>query len=166
MTTMTEAAARQCRLELGAAIGLMRGLHDPHRAVEPQAGMKTAGWIIGHLCATGDYGRKICGRAAFCPKGWRAKFNPGTHPSHDAAEYPPMTELIDTFNRIYTDLIDGALAQDDAARNAPNPFTPIASDLPTAGEFVAYLMTGHLAYHLGQLQAWRVAAGVSRAGGA
>jgi hypothetical protein len=30
------------------------------------------------------------------------------------------------------------------------------------GDFVGYLLTGHLAYHLGQLVAWRTAAGLRR----
>ena len=157
-----DAAVHQCGHHLGTATGIMKGLSDAHLALEPHPGTKTAGWLIGHLCVTGDYGRKLCGRPPVCPKEWRAKFNPATIPSHDAADYPPIAELVDTFNRIYTDLMVAAGALDAAGRDAPNSFTPAAGSIPTAGEFVAYMMTGHLAWHLGQLHAWRAAAGVGR----
>ena len=155
-----DAPAAQCRVNLRAAALLTKGLDDTHRALEPVTGVKTAGWIVGHLAATGDYARKICGCAPICPKEWRAKFNPGTIPSRDAAEYPPMAELVGTMQRVYADLAGAAVGLDGAALAAPNPFTPAVADFPTTGDFVAYMMTGHLAYHLGQLQAWRAAAGV------
>jgi hypothetical protein len=34
------------------------------------------------------------------------------------------------------------------------------SKFPTFGHFATYIMTGHLGYHLGQLSAWRAAAGM------
>lgn len=163
MIDLIDASVRQCHRNIGTAVGIMNALDDSHRALEPQPGTKTAGWLIGHLCVTGDYGRKICGRPTICPKEWRARFNPGTQPSHDAADYPPIAELGTMFGRVYADLIEAATQLSADAQTAPNPFTPAAADLPTAGEFVAYLMSGHLAYHLGQLHAWRAAAGVRHA---
>ena len=157
-----QAAIAQCRALLRQADATVSGLDDSHRALEPVQGTKTAGWLIGHMAVTGDYGRKICGRSPICPKDWRAKFNPGTLPSHDAATYPPMAELTDTVRRVYVDLTDAAASLDSAALAAPNPFTPVLADFPSTGEFVAYLFTGHFAYHLGQLHAWRAAAGVPR----
>lgn len=155
-------AAAQCGHQFTSSAPLFHGLDDSHRALEPLPGMKTAGWILGHLAVTGDFGRKVCGRPAICPKEWRAMFNPGTHPSRDAAQYPPMAELVDTLRRVYADFGDAAIRLDDAALSAPNPFPPSGRELKTAGEFIGYLLTGHLGYHLGQLQAWRAAAGVPR----
>ena len=158
-----DAPAAQCKHHFTNSAALFSDLDDSHRALEPVAGLKTAGWLIGHICMTGDFGRKICGRPPICPKEWRVKFNPGTRPSHDAADYPPMADLLDTMHRVYADLRDAATSLDAAAAASPNPFTPAVHELPTAGEFVAYLMTGHLAYHLGQLQAWRVDARATKA---
>jgi len=45
-----------------------------------------------------------------------------------------------------------------------NPYEPARHPFYTAGEFVAYMMSGHLAYHVGQLSAWRAAAGIARSG--
>jgi hypothetical protein len=89
-------------------------------------------------------------------------FNPGTQPALDEFTYPSMAELVDTLHRVYADLRDAATQLDDAAFAGPNPFPPSGRQLKNAGEFIAYLLTGHLGYHLGQLQAWRAAAGVRR----
>lgn len=157
-----EMAASQCGHQFVFSAPLFHGLTDAHCALEPMPGIKTAGWILGHLAVTGDFARKVCGRPTICPKEWRAMFNPGTQPLHDAAQYPPMAELIDTLHRVYADLRDAATQLDEPALGAPNPFPPSGKELKTAGEFIGYLMTGHLGYHLGQLQAWRAAAGVPR----
>ena len=89
-------------------------------------------------------------------------FNPGTQPSGDPNSYPTMATLCDTFRRVYADLITAAEETNPAALSVPNPFDPARSGFPTAGDFVGYLLSSHLAYHLGQLVAWRSAAGLSR----
>ena len=89
-------------------------------------------------------------------------FNPGSHPSLDASTYPPMEELRATMRSVYADLFDAAPDAEPGFLALPNPYTPAIEAFPTAGEFAAYLMTGHLAHHVGQLSAWHVAAGLSR----
>jgi hypothetical protein len=153
-------AVAQCRELLDQSALLFRGLADSHRAFEPQPGAKTAGWLIGHLCVTGDFARRLCGRPPICPKEWRALFNPGSQPSTDPESYPAMTALQDTFRAVYTDLCDAAVAADAATLANENPYAPGREHFPTAGDFVAYLAAGHLGYHLGQLATWRAAAGM------
>lgn len=154
-----EPSTRQCRFLLTRADALFAGLTDAHRALEPRPATKTAGWLIGHLSVTGDFGRKLCGLPTMCPREWRAKFNPGTFPSLNADDYPPMSELIATCRRVYTDLADNAAKADAALLAAENPYEPGRAGFPTSGEFVAYMLSGHLGYHVGQLATWREATG-------
>ena len=66
---------------------------------------------------------------------------------------------------LVTDLDDSHRAlEPQAAMAASNPFAPARAGFPSAGEFVDYLASSHLAYDLGQLVAWRGAAGLKRAG--
>lgn len=157
-----EATVAQCRYLLSQADAVLAGLDDSHRALEPQPGVKTAGWLIGHLAVTGDFARRLCGRSAICPKEWRAAFNPGSQPSSDPAAYPPMEQLAAALRDVYADLCDAAARAEPAALDAENPYAPARARFPTAGAFAAYMMTGHFAYHLGQLVAWRGAAGLGR----
>jgi hypothetical protein len=155
----------QCRHQIRTAEPILATLDDAHRAMQPTPGGKTAGWLIGHLAVTGDFGRRLCGRKAICPAEWRAKFNPGTQPSANAADYPPMAELLSHFRAVYADLQEAFPAANAEALGAVNPYEPGRAAFPTAGEFVAYMMTGHLGYHLGQLHGWRAAAGLGASGG-
>jgi hypothetical protein len=152
----------QCRFLLSRVEIALTGLDDSHRALEPQPGTKTAGWLIGHLAVTGDFARRLCGRKPICPAEWRVLFNPGSQPSHDPAIYPSISALCDAFRAVYADLCDAAPHADPGLLAALNPYAPARDDFPTAGSFVGYLLTGHLAYHLGQLVGWRGAAGFGR----
>jgi hypothetical protein len=152
----------QCRHFLALALPILASLDDSHRALEPQPGLKTAGWLVGHLATSGDFARKLCGRPPLCPADWRAKFNPGTTPSVHAADYPPMRELADVFERVFRDLADSAAGVDPQRLAIENPIAFTRDAFPTSGDFIAYLMSGHMGYHVGQLVAWRSAAGLGR----
>lgn len=158
------AHAAQGRFMAGQMDRMIGDLEDAHSACEPAPGLKTAGWLLGHLAVTGDFGRKLCGRTPQCPREWRAAFNPGSQPSHRAEDYPRMAVLRGTLRDVYTDLCAAAETADAATLAQPNSFVPMQQNFPTAGEFVGYLLTGHLAYHMGQLVAWRGAAGLTPRG--
>lgn len=153
-------SVQQCRFFLNEMQDIVTDLGDSHRALQPRPGSKTAGWLIGHLAVTGDFGRRLCGRTPICPKEWRAAFNPGSHPSGNEDAYPSMDILRQTARAVYADLCDAALSAAPEALAAPNPYEPARKAMPTADSFVRYLMTGHLAYHLGQLTEWRAAVGL------
>ena len=157
-----KASVEQCRYLLSLAEPILAGLDDSHRAVEPQLGTKTAGWLIGHLTVTGDGGRRLCGRPPLCPKEWRAKFNPGTQPSSNPADYPPMEQLREMFRAVYDDLCIAAAQADAVTLASVNPYAAARAVFPSVSEFVAWMLTGHLGYHLGQLTGWRAAAGLGR----
>ena len=74
-----------------------------------------------------------------------------------------MQELIDTFRSLYADLTTNAPTASAEALAVPNPHERARPAFPTAGDFAAFLLTGHLAYHLGQLSMWRAAAAATDA---
>ncbi|MEW5915739.1 MAG: DinB family protein [Gemmatimonadota bacterium] len=157
-----KSSVAQCTHLLSLASAVLADLDDGHLAIEPQPGTKTAGWIIGHLAVTGDFGRRLCGKPPMCPKEWRGKFNPGSQPSLQEGDYPRMVELCTAFREVYRDLSAAALDTQTEQLASENPYAPARDAFPTAGDFVSYLLAGHLAYHLGQLVAWRAAAGFGR----
>lgn len=163
MTSALQGSAAQGRFVLAILTRAVRDLEDAHRALEPLPGLKTAGWHVGHLAVTGDFGRKLCGQPPLCPREWRSAFNPGSQPSPNADDYPPMALLIDTVLAVYDDLCATAPRADPSLLALKNPFVPGQESFPTAGDFVAYLLTGHFAYHVGQLKLWRAAVGLTEA---
>ena len=155
------AAVLQSKFLLSTYDRWLAGLGDGHRALEPVPGTKTAGWIVGHLTITGDFARKLCGLPPIAPKEWRPMFAPGTTPSRDPSTYPPMEEMVAAFRAVYRDLAAHAEGSTADGLEKPNPFEAARPAFPTGRDFVRYLLTGHLAYHLGQLSIWRSAAGLS-----
>ena len=161
-----QASVVQCRALLRVADRALAGLGDEHRAVQPAEGSKTAGWLVGHLAVTGDFARRLCGRPPLCPAEWRVAFNPGTTPSLNAADYPSMSDLSASMRAVYADLCEAALNTHADVLAAENPYAPTRTDFPTSGAFVNFIAAGHLGYHLGQLVAWRAAAGLGPLPGA
>ena len=159
-----EGPAVQCRHLLSQLDRAAADLDDNHVALQPMPGTKTAGWLLGHLAVTGDFALKLCGHKPLCPPEWRSLFNPGTHPSSDPAVYPPIVALRDSAHAVYARLCEVAPDADPALLMLENPYTPARASFSTAGDFVGYMISGHLGYHLGQLVAWRAAAGLGRPG--
>lgn len=151
-----------CRYMITMAEPILADLNDAHAALEPRQGAKTAGWILGHLAVSGDFARRLCGRSPLCPPDWSPRFAPGSQPSLDASTYPSMHDLLHAFVAVYEDLATVAPQIDPTRLGAANPYGPAVAEFPTAGDFVVYLMTAHLGYHLGQLAGWRSAAGMGR----
>lgn len=167
MGSTLQIPAAQGRHLLTVSRRLVTDLDDSHVALEPRPGLKTPGWLLGHLATTGDFGRRLCGStSAICPKEWRGRFMPGTLPSSDKGYYPPMIELRAALLEVYADLPEIAESADEAILNNANPFEPTRSRFPTAGLFAGYLLAGHFGYHLGQLSAWRAAFGLPVLGAA
>lgn len=153
--------ADQCAYLLWFAEPMLEGLTDSHLALEPVAGNKSAGWILGHLAVSGDFGRRICGRPPICPREWRPLFSPGMRTADvEAKMYPPMQDLVSAFRKIYKDLPEALLSAEDGLLDTPNPFEAARPTFPTVREFLPWLVSGHLAYHIGQLGDWRRAAGL------
>ena len=135
-------------------------LTDAHLALTPAPNGKSPGWLLGHLCVSGDFVRRKAGRPSATPKEWGPKFTPGSTASANAADYPRMAKLRDAFNAVYLDLIGAAPTLSAEMLAGPNPFEPARPRFATFGEFATWIMTGHLGYHLGQLSGWRAAAGL------
>ena len=149
------------RYIVGLAQAAVADLDDSHLAQEPTPRIKTAGWLIGHLVMTGDFGRVLCGREPLLEPRWVRSFAPGTKPSLRREDYPSMAVLKELFDGVYADLSPAARLASPTTFAEPNPYEPARGAFPSKGDFVVYIMTGHLGYHLGQLNAWRTAAGLA-----
>ena len=98
------------------------------------------------------------------PAAWGENFGPGTTPLEyaDGFEPPTKAELLAAIReghaRVEAALDDADL--DALALDDPNPIEFLREPFPTKRDFLAHLLTTHDAIHLGQLSAWRRAAGL------
>src|SRR5438552_8375074 len=60
----------QCRYPVSPAEPIFANLDDSYRALEPQPGMKSAGWLVGHVAVSGHFAPLLFGRPSRCPLAW------------------------------------------------------------------------------------------------
>jgi hypothetical protein len=165
-----------------SALEFYRAVEDTLVSKEAPTSVDRIDWHeSGVLSAKREYLRVCYGRYAFeicaAPFGkdyffswWLTKrnptFAPESQPSRDRALYPSMQELRTAFGEVYRDLAAIAPGLSAEVLAADNPLAYSRARFPTFGEFLTYIMTGHLGYHLGQLSGWRAAAGMALRPGA
>ncbi len=121
----------------------------------------TAGWLLGHLAITGEFGQQLLGGAIQRPD-WVPLFGPGSHdPVAADAQTDSKSQLVDAVWKTYEQL--RALNADASAETLQSPHsiqlfqnTPIT----TTGQAVALILTNHYGFHLAQLSSLRRESGL------
>lgn len=134
---------------------LVEDIADERMAEQPLAGVNHPAWILGHLAFSADRARSLIGAEKMLPASWTPLFGPGSKPAPTRGDYPPKGELLETVERGFERLREQAATAtpEQLANPSTNPYTKEA--LPTIKDGVAFLLTGHLGVHLGQLSSWR-----------
>ena len=146
---------------LGYCRMMMEEIPDERMAEQPLPNVNHPAWILGHLAYSGDAAVGRLGAQKLLTEDWTKQFGPGSKISALRAEYPSKDELL----RVLEDRFEQARRQAAIATAEPmalpNPNPRMKAGLPTVGDSVAFLLTGHLAVHLGQLSAWRRMVGMA-----
>lgn len=144
------------RFQQGYAEMLLAGLEaDKASALICDGGVNPA-WIIGHL---GFVSNRIVsmlgGESQIDIEAWKPLFGGGSQPSTDPSAYPSWDELLSVFRQGHEDLTAAAAGATAEQLAAPNPNARMKEALPTIQDFLGFVMTAHIAMHLGQLSTWR-----------
>lgn len=134
---------------------LVADIADERMAQQPLPGVNHPAWVLGHLEFSADRARGLLGAEKELPAAWTPLFGPGSKPSSSRSDYPSKDELLRAVAQGFERLRQQAAAATPEQLGQPttNPYTKGA--LPTVKDGVAFLLTGHLGVHLGQLSAWR-----------
>lgn len=152
----------QNKFLIGYARMLIQDIGDERMAEQPIAGVNHPAWILGHIAFSADRGLEILGDPRQLPQEWQPLFGVDSTLSSKRADYPSKDELIEAVEDTFELFRERASAatEDQLAQPSTNPFTKDA--LPTLQDSVGFLLTGHLAVHLGQLSTWRRMQGMPR----
>jgi hypothetical protein len=77
--------------------------------------------------------------------------------------YPSMEEVVETYFESYRVAIDQIKSVPNEAYEKPNRNAGAIARFPTVADMHGFYMSGHMMLHLGQLSAWRRAAGLAPA---
>jgi hypothetical protein len=134
---------------------LMADIPDERMAEQPVPGVNHPAWILGHLALTADFAAGMLGADKVFPAQWGPLFRPGSKPEGTRSSYPSKAELLTALEQGFERLRQKAAAATPEQLSQPTTNPRIKDALPTAKEFAAFLLTGHMGGHLGQLSSWR-----------
>ena len=148
------------KFNLGVAGRLVDDLTPEQMVLQPSGAVNHPAWTLGHLVISANGLGRLLGLAPEVPEGWDRVFATGGIPSGDAADYPSKDELLVALAAQHERNTEAVLQADPAWFAAPHPDERRRRYFPTVGDVVTFLMTSHEASHLGQVSAWRRAAGI------
>jgi hypothetical protein len=134
---------------------LVGDLADERLAEQPLPGVNHPAWVLGHLAYSTDVATGLLGGAKVLPEGWASRFGGGSKLSASRSDYPSKEELLRAVEQGFERVRGQAPAATAEQLARPTNNTFLKGALPTTKELVAFLMTGHMAVHLGQLSTWR-----------
>ena len=157
---MIEHVAYLYKFNLGIAQRLVADLTPEQMVLQPSGVVNHPAWTLGHLVVSANGLGRLLGLAPEAPDGWDRVFATGGIPSGDAADYPSKEALLEALAAQHERNTAAVLQADPAWFAKPHPDEQRRQYFPTVGDIVIFLMTSHETSHLGQLSAWRRAAGI------
>lgn len=140
---------------------LSNDLPDERLAEQPAGIRNHAAWTLGHLSVGADYALQFLKRPTHADA-WKAKCDYGSTPTDRRSDYPSKSELLGMLEAQQVRVAQAVEADFESTLNVAMPVAELKTDYPTVDRFVAYLLSNHPSYHLGQLTAWRRAMGLSK----
>ncbi len=136
--------------------GMMQDVDNADLARRPAEGGNSALWILGHLAIVADSAGRVLGLPPVQTKEWRRTFNPGTDGEVANAGEFTKQQMLDAIHQGYKQLYPAVGSADAVAMAEPHGISLLnGSGLETRADFVAHILTTHMAMHIGQLSYWR-----------
>jgi len=146
-------------LNVAMAVRYAQGITDELSVREAIPTLAPPRWQYGHLALVAQLAGTQVGGKAFLPESWGDLFRGGTRYSPELV-YPSMAELVQAVERAHAMAGEALAAAMPEALSAPAPLERLRGRFPKAGDAVAFLLGTHQGYHLGEVMAWRKAAGL------
>lgn len=163
MTSSAQFLASNLRLTLGYADGLAKDIPTEKFAHKPHPTMNHPAWCFGHLALYPDrtFGM-LLGRTDLAKPNERFTklFEPGSACEADSGQYPAKDEIMKELRERHAVMLDYLETVDDEVMERPTTHERYAARFPKVGHAVHFLFSNHIMMHLGQVSAWRRAAGL------
>lgn len=134
---------------------LVSDVADGRLAEQPCAGVNHPAWVLGHLAWTADGALGLLGAPKLLPAEWVPLFNAGSKPTATRNTYPSKDTLLKAVEQGYQQVRERAASASADVLARPTTIERAKQTLPTSKELLAFILTGHMGIHLGQLSSWR-----------
>jgi hypothetical protein len=147
------------RLTLDYLRRLVADVPDADLARQPSGVVNHPAWVIGHLTFSCQALGGEFGLAAWLPQEWEKMFGTGSVATPDRSAYLSKAELLAALADGQARVSDRVTTLGDARMSGVLPDERYRATFPTLGHAVVHVLTSHAAVHVGQVSAWRRAAG-------
>jgi hypothetical protein len=140
---------------------LVADIAEERMAEQPLPGVNHPAWILGHLAYSADGAVGLLGGEKSISPEWLELFKPGSALRTARGDYAAKADLLQAVDDHFQKARTLAAAASAERLAAPNAHPRMEEALPTIQDAAAFLLTGHLGVHLGQLSAWRRMTGLA-----
>lgn len=154
------------RMTLGYAERLLKDIPVDTFTLMPHPKMNHPAFCIGHLSLYPNRLFTMLGRPELMVEraGYPELFQAGSECVADAAKYPAKDVLVPFYFERYRAIGELLPSISEETLQRENPMTGRMKELfPTIGSAMCFLLNNHQMVHLGQISAWRRAAGIGPA---
>lgn len=134
-------------------------LTDKEMTHQPGSIRNHPAWQLGHLANTCDFALGFAGAEGVAPQGYKELFGGGSQPTDEPGKYPSRDELFAALEKGHAALAEAVVSLTPEQLAAECPVERMRERVPTVGGALAFIMAMHEGIHIGQLSAWRRAAG-------
>lgn len=117
-------------------------------------------WVMGHLAVSAQALGGELDLPPWLPPDWEARFGTGSQPVDDRPAYPTKAVFLTALENGQLRLGEALVIIGEDGLSGPLSDRRYRDQLPTLGHAVLHILTAHAAVHVGQLSAWRRAAGL------
>ncbi len=117
-------------------------------------------WTLGHMATALDFAAQMLELPSEVPEEWTPLCGRGSTPTEDASQYPSKEEFLAVLDREQGRILDALQKLDSGALAQPTPDEEFRELMPTLGDALVFILAMHQAIHVGELCAWRQAAGL------
>jgi len=134
---------------------------DEQWAEQPGGLTNHPAWVLGHVTFAMDNVTRQIGGTVQRGEAWAEPFRGGTTPTANRSNYPGRDELISAFTDSCRTLRATLRAAGEPAFDRPVDNERLRGFFPTLGRWTTHAMLCEVAFHCGQLSAWRRAKGLA-----
>jgi uncharacterized damage-inducible protein DinB len=134
-------------------------LSDEDMVLQPPGVPNHAAWTLGHVIHSCQAMAGELGVQPWLPSDWELRFGYGSSPSPVASPQSSKQVLLAALAEAGHRLQTALLGVDEKTLAQPLPDETSHEILPTIGHALLQVVAAHMAFHAGQLAAWRRAIG-------
>lgn len=139
---------------------IVADVSDEQMTLQPNGLVNHPAWTLGHLASTSDMLAKTLSLESTFPEEWKEACKTGGTPSGDAAVFASKEQLLAELSNQHARVAE-AVKQAGSESFTAESEENFRKMFPTVGDIIMYLMSAHEGTHIGQLQTWKRAAGLT-----